>query len=97
MPRRRGRSGPSLLPLLAPSLIGAALIGAAMSLDEVFVTSFTIGSDTTLPLWLLSQARVGFDPGLNALGVMLVLATVLALALAVLAMGRTGGRARRAG
>lgn len=66
------------LPLILPSLLGVALLGMALSVDEIFVTTFTIGSDTTLPIWIFSQARVGFDPGLNALGVCLV-ATTLAL------------------
>ena len=75
------------LPLILPSLLGAALVGAAFSLDEIFVTTFTIGAGSTLPLWILSQARVGFDPGLNALGMMLVAATLL-LPLAAFAVYR---------
>lgn len=65
------------LPLILPSLLAAFILCFTISMDEVFVTVFTIGSSTTLPIWILSQARVGFDPGLNALGVMLVTATVV--------------------
>lgn len=65
-------------PMILPSLIGAAVIGAAFSLDQLFVTTFTIGSETSLPLWIFGQARIGFNPGLNALGVMLVAWTLLA-------------------
>lgn len=65
------------LPLIVPSLLAAFILCFTISMDEVFVTVFTIGSSTTLPIWILSQARVGFDPGLNALGVMLVTATVV--------------------
>lgn len=72
------------LPLILPSLLGTVLVGAAFSLDEIFVTTFTIGSDTTLPIWIFSQARVGFDPGLNALGVYLVGATLALPALGLL-------------
>lgn len=64
-------------PLILPSLLAAFILSFTISMDEVFVTVFTIGSSTTLPIWILSQARVGFDPGLNALGVMLVTATVV--------------------
>lgn len=64
------------LPLILPSLVGAALVGAALSFDEIFVTTFTIGTDSTLPLWIFGQARIGFTPGLNALGVMLATATI---------------------
>lgn len=75
------------LPLILPSVVAAFILCFAISMDEVFVTVFTIGSSTTLPIWILSQARVGFDPGLNALGVMLVTATVV-LPLVLWGLGR---------
>lgn len=75
------------LPLVLPSVLAALVLGFAISMDEVFVTVFTIGSDSTLPIWILSQARVGFDPGLNALGVMLVAGTVI-LPVALYGAGR---------
>jgi spermidine/putrescine transport system permease protein len=86
------------LPLLLPAIVGAALFAAAYSLDEIFVTSFTLGSENTLPVWLFGQARIGFTPGINAVGVMLLFGTLLAFTLAVL-IGRrsvlsTGGEAQ---
>lgn len=75
------------LPLVLPSLLAGFVLCFAISMDEVFVTAFTIGSGTTLPIWILSQARVGFDPGLNALGVMLVAGTVV-IPLLVYGIGR---------
>ena len=77
------------LPLLLPAIIGAAMLGAAFSLDEIFVTTFTVGSDNTLPIWLFGQARRGFTPGINAVGVMLLFGTLLAFAIAVAAGRRT--------
>jgi putative spermidine/putrescine transport system permease protein len=71
------------LPLLLPSIIGAAVLGAAYSLDEIFITTFTIGSDNTVPIWLYGQARRGFTPGVNALGVLLLVGTLTAFTLAV--------------
>jgi spermidine/putrescine transport system permease protein len=76
-----------VLPLLLPAIVGAALLAAAFSLDEIFVTSFTIGGDNTLPIWLLGQSRNGITPGINALGVMLLVGTLVSFALAV-AIGR---------
>jgi ABC-type spermidine/putrescine transport system permease subunit II len=76
------------LPLILPSIVGAALLAAAYSLDEILVTTFTIGTDSTVPVWLLGQARVGFTPGINALGVMLLSATLIMFALAVSASRR---------
>lgn len=80
------------LPLILPSLIGAALICAAFSLDEILVTTFTIGSNNTVPIWLLGQARLGFTPGVNALGVMLMSGTVLFVAIAIVTLRRVSSR-----
>lgn len=76
------------MPLVFPSVVAAFILCFAISMDEVFVTVFTIGSNATLPIWILSQARVGFDPGLNALGVMLVTVTIV-LPLTVYGVSRT--------
>jgi len=75
-------------PLVLPSVVGAALFAVVWSLDELIVTSFTIGPDSTIPVWLYGQARRGFDPGINALGVMLMTATLFLFAMAVLLVGR---------
>lgn len=84
------------LPLILPSVLAALVLGFTISMDEVFVTVFTIGSSSTLPIWILSQARVGFDPGLNALGVMLVVGTVV-LPAVLYGVGRLAARALRSG
>jgi ABC-type spermidine/putrescine transport system permease subunit II len=76
------------IPIMLPSLVGAALFAAAYSLDELFVTNFTIGSANTVPVWVLGQIRYGFRPGINALGVMLLTGTLLVFALSGAAMRR---------
>lgn len=84
------------LPLILPSIIGAALIGAAYSLDEILATSFTIGTSTTIPIWLFGQARTGFTPDINALGVLLMIGTLVIFSVAALVLRRaflsSGGR-----
>lgn len=65
------------LPLLLTSLIGAGLLAAAVSLDEILVTNFTIGPGATLPVWILGQIRRGLTPGINALAVMILSASLL--------------------
>lgn len=77
------------LPLLLPSIIGGAVLGAAYSLDEIFVSTFTTGNENTLPIWLFGQARRGFTPGVNALGVLMLAGTLLAFTLAVLVARRS--------
>jgi ABC-type spermidine/putrescine transport system permease subunit II len=77
------------IPLMLSSLVGAALFAAAYSLDELFVTNFTIGRANTLPVWVLGQIRYGFQPWINALGVVLLAGTLLVFSLAVATMRRT--------
>lgn len=45
------------LPIIQPSIIGAALISLALSLDDFIVTFFTIGSGNTLPTFVWGMIR----------------------------------------
>jgi putative spermidine/putrescine transport system permease protein len=74
------------LPIIAPSLLGAALLAAAVSLDEILVTNFTIGANATLPVWILSQIRRGITPAINALAVIILAASIVLVLLAGMAM-----------
>jgi putative spermidine/putrescine transport system permease protein len=85
-PRRAFRT--VTLPLLLPSLLGAACLATAVSLDELIVTNFTIGTDSTLPVWLLGQAGRGFTPAVNAIGVMLLGGTLVLFLVAALSLRR---------
>ena len=42
-----------LLPQLGTALLAGGLLAFALSFDEVIVTTFTAGQQTTLPIWLL--------------------------------------------
>jgi spermidine/putrescine transport system permease protein len=66
------------LPLVRPSIIGAALISISLSLDEFVITSFTIGPDQTLPVLIWAKLRVGLDPGVNALATLVLSGTLVA-------------------
>jgi len=67
------------LPIIAPGILAAALIVFTVSLDMFGVTFFTIGSEGTLPMYIWSQVEEGIKPSLNALGALLVVASVLIL------------------
>ena len=67
-----------LLPLIRNAIVGGALLGLTLSVDDVMVTSFLTGSEQTLPIWVFSQMRFGFAPTVNALFTLL---GVLCLAL----------------
>ena len=84
------------LPLLLPSIIGAALFAFAVSLDQFVVSYFlaTPGS-STLPVEIYSAIRKGFTPEINAICTIL-LAASMAIFVAFAVFSRPGApRARR--
>jgi spermidine/putrescine transport system permease protein len=73
-----------VLPLLAPAIFAGALFAFTLSLDEFIITSFLIGNDTTLPIYIYSQIRYGVTPEVNALASLLLLASVVLIFVASL-------------
>jgi ABC-type spermidine/putrescine transport system permease subunit II len=78
-----------LFPLIRPAVEGAALLSAAISLDEFIVTLFVGGRETTLPVLLWGRVQRSMDPSLNALATTLLVATTI---LALLAARRASVR-----
>ncbi|MEZ5924202.1 MAG: ABC transporter permease [Hyphomicrobiaceae bacterium] len=74
------------LPIIAPTLIGAAILSFAISFDEVIITVFVSGSESTLPLAIWSSLRRTATPIINAASV-LALASVLLLILTFAVLG----------
>ena len=64
-------------PIIAPSIIGAALIVFALSFDEFLITFFVIGPESTLPMLVWSMMRKSIDPSVNAISVVLMAASIL--------------------
>ena len=64
------------LPLVQATIIGAALIALAISLDEFVITFFTIGGGNTLPTFVFGKIRTKLDPSINAIATILILLTV---------------------
>jgi putative spermidine/putrescine transport system permease protein len=44
-----------LLPQLSSALLAGGLLAFALSFDEVIVTTFTAGQQTTMPIWMLQE------------------------------------------
>jgi spermidine/putrescine transport system permease protein len=65
-----------VLPLVAPAIVGAALLTVAWSFDEFIVTLFTNGGNATLPVLIFSRARLGLDPGINVIATFVLTITV---------------------
>jgi len=74
------------LPAIRTSVIAGALLAFTLSFDEIPVTIFTIGPDSTLPMYIWSALRSGKQlPSLNALAVLIVIAgAILVIAAAML-------------
>jgi len=66
------------LPIIASSILGAALIAMAMSMDDFLVTFFTIGGGNTLPTYMWGMLRRGVDPSINVVAVLLMLFSISA-------------------
>lgn len=58
-------------PQIRPSLVGAVLLAAALSLDEFVVTWFNIGNEQSIPVLVWGLMRRGVDPSINALASLL--------------------------
>ncbi len=66
------------LPSIRTAILASALLAFTLSFDEIPVTTFTIGADTTLPMYIWSALRSGNQlPGLNALATMITVAGAL--------------------
>lgn len=78
------------LPLLYPSILGAALFAFAVSLDQ-FVISYFLATPgfTTLPVQIYSAIRKGFTPEINAISTILLLGS-MALILVFAIFARPG-------
>jgi putative spermidine/putrescine transport system permease protein len=62
-----------LFPQLRSALVAGGLLAFALSFDEVIVTTFTAGSDQTLPLWILENlSRPNQLPIVNVVGVLVI-------------------------
>lgn len=65
-----------LLPQLGSALLAGALLAFALSFDEVIVTTFTAGQQTTLPIWMLQELiRPRQRPVTNVVAVFIIALT----------------------
>lgn len=64
------------LPIIRPTMVGAALIALSISLDDFVITFFTIGGGNTLPTLVWGMVRTSLDPTINAMATLLILLSV---------------------
>jgi len=53
------------LPLIAPAMLAASLLGFALSIDDFVITYFNAGATQTFPIFVWGIARVAVPPQVN--------------------------------
>lgn len=67
-----------ILPNIATALLAGGMLAFALSFDEVIVTTFTAGQQTTLPIWMLSElVRPRQRPVTNVVAVVVIAVTLI--------------------
>ena len=65
-------------PAVSTALVSGALLAFALSFDEVIVTTFTAGAQTTLPIWILGNIQRGQQlPEVNVVVLLVLAATIV--------------------
>jgi putative spermidine/putrescine transport system permease protein len=78
-------------PVLSTALVAGGLLAFALSFDEVVVTTFTAGAQSTLPIFILDNLRQGQQlPVVNVVAFFVIVVTVIPVALAQRLMRDTG-------
>jgi putative spermidine/putrescine transport system permease protein len=71
------------LPALRSAMVAGGLLAFALSFDEVIVTTFTAGDQSTLPIWILTNlSRPNQLPIVNVVGVAMIVLSMLPVYLA---------------
>jgi spermidine/putrescine transport system permease protein len=74
-----------LVPALWPSILAAGLLVFAFSFDDFVLSFFTTGEDLQpLPVRIWSAIRFGLSPTINAIGTLMMVVSLTAIALAIL-------------
>ncbi|HEU5444017.1 MAG TPA: ABC transporter permease [Pseudolabrys sp.] len=71
------------LPNIRSAIIGSALLAFTLSFDEIPVTFFLTGRDNTLPMYIYSTLRRGITPEINAIGSIIIVASLGLILLSV--------------
>ena len=76
-------------PLIAPGIIGGALLAFTLSIDDFVITFFTAGVGyTTLSVHIYSSIKFGITPELNAISTMLLVNSIVFILLFLWFRGR---------
>lgn len=84
-------------PALATAVVAGALLAFALSFDEIIVTTFTAGTEQTLPIWIFANFRLpNARPIVNVVALGMILLSVFPVYLSArLAGSESAGSIRR--
>lgn len=78
-----------LIPVILPAVMAGWLLAFTLSLDDVVVSTFVTGpSYEILPLRIYSMVRVGLKPEVNAIGTLLLAASLVLVIISQLLLRR---------
>jgi spermidine/putrescine transport system permease protein len=80
------------LPMIAPGVAAAALLAAAISVDDYVITSFNAGQTVTFPLFIFGATRQGVPPEVNVLATGLLVVVLILMGLNVVLQRRLARR-----
>ena len=80
------------LPMIAPGVAAAALLAAAISIDDYVITSFNAGQTQTFPLFIFGATRQGVPPEVNVLATGMLVIVLLLMGLNVSVQRRLARR-----
>lgn len=67
------------LPQILPAILAGFLLAFTFSFDDFIIAFFVAGSETTLPVYVFSSIRRGVTPEINAIGTMVLGASLVLL------------------
>jgi putative spermidine/putrescine transport system permease protein len=86
------------LPLIGTAILAGGLLAFALSFDEIIVTTFTAGTQETIPIWVFNHLRLPNQrPIVNVVAVFLILLSTIPVYFAARLSSDSGGAAGRQG
>ena len=67
------------LPQIYPAILAGFLLSFTFSFDDFIISFFVAGANTTLPIYIFSSIRRGITPEVNAIGSMVLAASLFLL------------------
>lgn len=69
------------LPMIKRAIIGGALLAFTMSFDEIIITYFLTGTESTLPVYIYGSIRFGISPEIYAISTVVLIFSVVLIVL----------------